>query len=92
MFKRTDKRGKDLVVLLNFAPVARRDYRIGVPEAGVYTEVFTSDDVAYGGGGLKNGRIETEEIGMHGFGQSIRLTVPPLSAVCFELWNGGNSK
>ncbi|MCL2562531.1 MAG: 1,4-alpha-glucan branching protein GlgB [Oscillospiraceae bacterium] len=85
VFKRTDKAGKDLIVLLNFAPVTRSDYRIGVPKAGVYKEVFNSDDMQYGGCGHTNAPVATEEIGMHGYGQSINLTVPPLSAVCFEL-------
>jgi len=84
-FQRIDKAGKRLVILLNFAPVTRHDYRIGVPEAGTYLEVMNSDLPEYGGWGNLNGRVETEAIGMHGFPQSVSLTVPPLGAICLKL-------
>ena len=84
VFRRTGKRGEHLIVLLNFAPVIRHDYRIGVPEPGTYLEVFNSDREEYGGGGVKNEPVQTEEIGMHGHGQSITLTVPPLGAICLK--------
>ena len=83
-FFRTDKKGEHLVVLLNFAPVARQAYRIGVPQPGKYRELLNSDAEVFGGWGNTNGEIETEEVGFHGFGQSIRLTVPPLAVVCLK--------
>ena len=83
-FTRTDKKGQNLVVLINFAPVTRPDYRIGVPEKGVYTEVFNSDLPEYGGWGNSNGNIKTENIPFHGFQQSISITAPPLATVCFR--------
>jgi len=84
-FTRTDKMGESIVVLINFAPVMRRGYIIGVPEKGVYTEIFNSDLPEYGGWGNRNDDIETEDTIMHGYNQSISLTVPPLATVCFKL-------
>ena len=84
-FARIDKGGNKLVVLINFAPVARFDYRIGVPGRGVYTEVFNSDLPEFGGWNHTNKDITSEDIAMHGFTQSISLTAPPLSIVCFTV-------
>jgi 1,4-alpha-glucan branching enzyme len=68
-----------LVALLNFTPVPRDGYRIGVPDAGAYTELLNSDAEAYGGGNLGNGGVVfTEPIASHGYAQSLYLTLPPL--------------
>lgn len=86
-FRRKDKEGKELIVLCNFAPVERQNYRIGVPFAGSYKEVFNSDAVEFGGSGSGNpGLIESQPMPMHGYDQSVELTVPPLSTVyfCYE--------
>ena len=81
-FRRIDKSGREIVAVCNFLPVRRDDYRIGAPYAGVYEEVFSSDDARYGGSGITNGNdIRTSEPGMHGCGQSISLTLPPLSVI-----------
>ena len=84
-FTRTGKNKESIVVLINFAPVTRLDYRIGVPEKGVYSEVFNSDLPEYGGWGNTNEEIESEDIPLHGFRQSIRLTAPPLATICLKL-------
>jgi len=84
-FIRTDKRGERMIVLLNFAPVTRHDYRIGVPKAGRYREIFNSDLPEYGGWNHRNQVLSTEEIHMHGFSQSLSLTVPPLAVVCLKI-------
>ena len=81
-FLRTDKSGKNLVVVINFAPVAREDYRIGIPEDGSYDEVFNSDLLEYGGWGHKNDNIVANDIEMHGFDYSINLAIPPLALIC----------
>ena len=81
-FRRIDKSGKELIVVCNFLPVQRDHYRIGVPEAGTYAEVFSTDREEYGGSGLSNGEdIKTEDLPMHGCGQSVSLTLPPLSTI-----------
>lgn len=75
--------GDDFVVVLcNFTPVLRRGYRLGVPRGGNYSEVLNSDSAFYGGSDKGNaGVVQAEAIPMHGHGQSISLTVPPLGAL-----------
>lgn len=82
-FRRFDKDGNELIVVCNFLPVLRENYRIGVPCAGVYEEVFSSDGAVYGGSGLSNGaNIKTQDDEpMHGMEQSISLNLAPLSVV-----------
>ena len=77
---RRSRDGSEFVVaLLNFTPVPRDGYRIGVPAAGAYTELLNSDSEVYGGSNLGNGGLVfSEPIAAHGFGDSVRLTVPPL--------------
>src|SRR5262245_33969101 len=68
-----------LIALLNFTPVPRDGYRIGVPDAGAYIELLNSDADAYGGGNQGNGGVVfTEPIASHGYAQSLILTLPPL--------------
>ena len=82
VFRRTDEKGGEIVVLCNFAPVTREHYRVGVPDATSYDEVFNTDDVRFGGSGVVNtGAIRVRKIPDHDMKQSIELTVPPLAAV-----------
>ena len=70
------------VMVVNFTPVPRHHYRIGVPEPGTYREALNSDAAVYGGGNLGNGgSLHTEPIPIHGHAQSLSLTVPPLGVV-----------
>jgi 1,4-alpha-glucan branching enzyme len=74
-----------LVVLLNFTPIPRHGYRVGVPFAGTYREVLNSDAGLYGGSNVGNGgRVATEPSPAHGFEQSLRLTLPPLSCLVLK--------
>ena len=73
------------VMVVNFTPVPRPDYRIGVPEAGWYHEVLNSDAALYGGSNMGNlGGIHTDPIPDHGYGQSISLVIPPLGFVLLK--------
>ena len=68
-----------VVSVLNFTPVPREGYIVGVPRAGSYAELLNSDAEAYGGGNVGNGGIVfTEAVAAHGHAQSLRLTLPPL--------------
>jgi 1,4-alpha-glucan branching enzyme len=68
-----------VIAVLNFTPVAREGYRIGVPEPGTYVELLNSDAEVYGGGNVGNGgAVATDPIDDHGFEQSLSLTIPPL--------------
>jgi len=74
-----------LIVVVNFTPVPRTAYRIGVPRAGRYREVLNSDSGFYGGSDHGNGGSDlvAEEIAWMGRPQSLSITVPPLAAVIF---------
>lgn len=85
-FRRIDKKGKELIIICNFQPVERKDYRIGVPYSGVYNEVFSTNDETFGGTGSMNKKnIHSEKIPMHGFENSISLVLSPMSVSYFEL-------
>jgi 1,4-alpha-glucan branching enzyme len=74
-----------LVAVCNFTPVVRDGYRIGVPAADEYEEVFNSDSGRYGGTNVGNlGRVHVDAVASHGHGQSITITLPPLAAVYFR--------
>jgi 1,4-alpha-glucan branching enzyme len=74
-----------LVVLCNFTPVPRQDYRVGVPSPGHYTEVLNSDDTRYGGSGVGNSTLLAEPMPWHGQPYSIQVTLPPLGAILLAL-------
>ncbi len=82
-FLRRPSGGDDiLLVVLNFTPIPRTNYRIGVPRAGFWQEIFNSDASHYGGGNTGNqGGVEASPLARHGYFNSISLTLPPLSAV-----------
>ena len=77
---------RDFVVMLfNFTPVPRHDYRIGVPAPGHYAERLNSDSALFGGSNVGNGGgVGTEPITTHGFDQSLNLTVPPLGCLLLK--------
>jgi 1,4-alpha-glucan branching enzyme len=67
------------VAVLNFTPVPRDGYRVGVPAPGWYTELLNSDASLYGGSDVGNGGgAMAEPIASHGRDQSLRLRLPPL--------------
>lgn len=81
-FRRIDKSQNEVIAICNFQNIKREDYRIGVPFFGVYAQIFSSDSCKFGGSGVDNGKkIETQKVEMHGFKQSISLTLPPLSVI-----------
>ncbi len=74
--------GEEAVVVLNFTPVPREQYRIGVPRAGRYRAVLSTDDARWGGSDYAvPERLDTQPAGFHGHQQSIVLGLPPLGAV-----------
>ncbi|MGE3510355.1 MAG: 1,4-alpha-glucan branching protein GlgB [Vicinamibacterales bacterium] len=71
-----------IVVVFNFTPVPRDNYRIGVPAPGYYAELLNSDAAVFGGGNVGNGGgVTSEPTAAHGFEQSVALTVPPLGCL-----------
>ena len=76
---------RSVLVVCGFTPVPRDGYRIGVPLAGPWVELATSDATSFGGGGVGNGVVATEPEPAHGHDQSIVVTVPPLGCCFFAL-------
>ncbi len=83
------RRGVDpndfLVVCCNFTPIPRHGYRVGVPAAGIYDEVFNGDSSWYGGSNVGNaGSIATVPTPCHGLEQSLSLSLPPLATIVLK--------
>jgi 1,4-alpha-glucan branching enzyme len=84
-YLRRARDGSYVVVLLNFTPVPRQGYRIGVPESGIYRELANSDAECYGGGNLGNGAgLQSEETPWMGYPHSIVVTLPPLAGLILK--------
>ena len=76
---------KPVAIVCNFTPVARAHYRIGLPHAGVWREVFNSDADSYGGSGCGNlGQVIAHWDGAHGLPASAEVMAPALSAVYLQ--------
>ncbi len=81
-FERLAPDHRPVVVVVNFTPVPKQDYRIGVSTAGSWAELLNSDDERYGGSGLKQGGpISAEAVESHGRSHSIVVTLPPLAVM-----------
>ncbi len=83
-FRRIDEKGKEVIVVCNFCPVERTGYCIGVPKAGTYVPVLSSDDVKYGGSGTELVPVKAKKEEMHNLKYSVALTLPPMSTVFYE--------
>ena len=85
-FLRKDTSGKQILVVCNFNPVLREGYALGAPVAGSYKEILNSDDAEFGGSGaVHNKAVRTHKKPLHGFEQSITITLPPMSTLYFEV-------
>ncbi len=88
-FRRIDRtdpeKPSEIIVVCNFVPVTRTEYKIGVPYEGTYEQILSTDDLKYGGSGeIDNGKVKAKEYSMHGCDYSISLTIPGLSAMYFK--------
>ena len=85
-FIRKAEDGSFIIAISNFTPEVRHGYRFGVPEAGVYREIFNSDAEEYGGSNVLNDYdIVSENVEWQGKANSILVTVPPLATIYLEL-------
>jgi 1,4-alpha-glucan branching enzyme len=74
-----------VVAILNFTPVPRDGYRVGVPLGGSYTELLNSDAEIYAGSNQGNaGVVFTEPLAAHGHADSLRLNLPPLGCLLLK--------
>ena len=86
LIRRGKAPGEWIVAILNWTPVVREKYRIGVPQAGYYREILNSDAGYFGGGNVGNeGGLQAELVEAHGRPCSLSLTVPPLAGLIFKL-------
>jgi 1,4-alpha-glucan branching enzyme len=78
--------GEDqLLVVLNFTPVPRHHWRVGVPAPGEYRELLNTDSRHYGGTDLGNpSTVRAQAVGANGKPASVELNLPPLGAVVLE--------
>jgi len=84
-FVRRSREGETIVAVVNATPVARADFRLGVPEGGFYEEILNSDSSLYGGSNLGSaGGIPADRAESHGRDQSIVIQLPPLATVWFK--------
>lgn len=84
-FRRIAKDGSDIVVVVNFSPEVQEGYRIGVPFAGTWEEVFSSDRTEFGGSGMSNGKVKTDnKKPLHGQEQSISIAIPRFGVLFFK--------
>jgi len=78
-----------VLVVCNFTPVPRANYRVGVPHGGYWREILNSDAALYGGSGQGNfGGVESSPTGAHGRYHSLTLQLPPLSVLVLKSGSG----
>ena len=81
-FMRKDRAGNPVLIVSNFTPVPRHEYRIGVPLPGRWVERLNTDSEIYGGSNVGNmGGKDAEEVSVHGRPYSIPLSLPPLGTI-----------
>jgi 1,4-alpha-glucan branching enzyme len=79
---------EDLIIVCNFTPVVRENYRIGIHQKRNLVPVFNSDNKNYGGSGA--GSLETLKIELSpydGRDYSVQLVLPPLSVIVYSFEN-----
>ena len=85
-YLRRARNGSFVVVVLNFTPVPRKEYRIGVPAGGIYHEIFNTDSSFYGGSDMGNGGLaHAIDDPWNGLSHSMAITLPPLAGLIFSL-------
>jgi 1,4-alpha-glucan branching enzyme len=80
-FRRIDDKDNEIIVVCNFIPVGRDEYRIGVPNKGSYEVVFTTDAEEFGGKGVAADKVKVENVPMHNFENSISIKIAPMSVM-----------
>jgi 1,4-alpha-glucan branching enzyme len=84
-YLRKDRKGNELVVILNFTPVPRRNYRIGLNQTGDYLEIINSDSLYYAGSNMgNNGLITAQDTPWMDRDFSAELNLPPLAGVVLQ--------
>jgi 1,4-alpha-glucan branching enzyme len=83
--RRAKNRQDYLLIACNFTPVPRQKFRLGVPEACWFQEIFNTDSVYYAGSNMGNAPgVQAEPVASHGRPCSLELTLPPLAAIVLK--------
>ncbi len=83
-------RARPVVIVSNFTPVPRANYRLGLPRAGRWREILNSDAKIYGGSGLGNlGAVQAHPESAAGFPACAEIQIPPLATLFFEFESDG---
>jgi 1,4-alpha-glucan branching enzyme len=86
LLRKSDSPKDTVLIVCNFTPIPRVGYRVGVPEGGYWRELLNSDAKEYGGTGWGNlGGVHAEAEPAHGRPFSLKLTLPPLSALFLKV-------
>ncbi len=83
-YRRMDHRGRELVIVCNFTPVYRANYRLGLRLAGVYDPIFCTDRKEYGGYGTYVPSVKTEKQPANGMRLSGEFTLPSMSVTIYQ--------
>lgn len=87
-YLRESKDGKSkIMVIAHFTPVLRENYRIGLPEAGVWNEIVNTNSEFYGGDNMGNDKVTSEPIAFDSCEQSAEFVLPPNTTMFFR-WEG----
>ena len=84
VFRRIDRKGEEIIVICNFCPVLRENYKIGVPFRGTYRCMLSSDRKIYGGTNLRLCKVQARKNMWHGLPYAINLRLPPLSVQYYK--------
>ncbi|WP_379126961.1 1,4-alpha-glucan branching protein GlgB [Paenibacillus sp. sgz500958] len=82
--RRGKKPSDTVLIVINFQPVEHQFYRIGVPSAGTYEEIFSSEHSDFGGSGFNNAQMKSEKQEWHNQLHSLELKLPPLSIIVLK--------
>jgi len=86
LIRLADKLEDTILCVLNFTPVPREHYKVGVPVHGFWRELLNSDAVCYGGSGMGNmGGVHSKDRPWHGRPYHLEITLPPLGCLFFKL-------
>lgn len=79
-----ENRDDYVICAFNFTPRTHHDYIFGVPRHGSYTEIFNSDDSSFGGSGVINTGMHSNDGEWHGEPAHISVSLPPLGCIIIK--------
>jgi 1,4-alpha-glucan branching enzyme len=89
-YRRIDSHGNDLVVVINFSPEKRENYKVKVSKRGIYEEIFNSDNARYGGENVRNGVFKAKNVHFDNeFAAELNITLPSYGALVFKRRHDG---